>query len=87
MCLEWLQYYFNEANCGMASAPNEILQRAPAHFHAGLQGYQIATRVGPLFHLHPGCGRICPFEHLHLLGERDKSGASTREDAPRCCQR
>lgn len=63
-CIEWLQYHFNEANCSIAAA-NEILQRVSVRFHAGLQGYQLATRAGPVFHFHPGSGGMSPFEHLH----------------------
>lgn len=68
VCVEWPQYYFNEANCSIAAAAaaNEILQRGSARFHAGLQGYQLAKRAGPLFHLHLGSGGMSPFEHLHL---------------------
>lgn len=66
VCVKWLQYRFNEANCSIVAAANEILQQGSARFHAGLQGYQLAMRAGPLFHLHPGSGGMSPLEHLHL---------------------
>lgn len=66
VCVEWLQYHFNDANFNIAATANEILQQGPDRFHAGLQGYQLATRAGPVFHLHPGSGGMSPFEHLHL---------------------
>lgn len=66
VCIEWLLYHFNEANCSIVAAANESLQRGSARFHAGLQGNQLATRAGPVFHLHPGSGGMSPFEHLHL---------------------
>lgn len=78
MCVRNGYNHFNRANCNVVAA-NEILVRGPARFHAGMQGYQLAARAVPAFHVHPGLWRDESIWTFTSVEEADESGASRVE--------